>query len=74
MKRYKQNFEQIRKALDALDAGFSLRQVAKVSGVPASTLQRAAAGGLRYLFEDDLDNARSFRDRRERPALFGKKP
>ena|GEM_PF-4114532 len=57
---YKLKVVMLRRAIDALDAGFSLRAVAEATGIPLSTLHAAQSGKLAYLFEGD-DYARSFR-------------
>lgn len=59
MRKYKTRAELIRKAIDALDAGYSLREIAKVTGIPVSTLQCARAGGLQYVF--DVESKRDAR-------------
>lgn len=54
MFKYKtiERYRAIRAALDALDAGYSLRQVAKASGVPITTLWEAKKGRCRWVFEE----------------------
>lgn len=66
-KQYKTRAELLKRAIDALDAGFSLRQVAAATGIPKTTLLTARAGKLRYLFDGDvLNDVRSIRKTKER--------
>lgn len=59
---YKLKAVMLRRAIDALDAGFSIRAVAEATGIPLSTLHAAQSGKLAYLFEGDF-YARSFCDK-----------
>lgn len=62
---YKTRSELLKKAIDALDAGFSLRQVAAATGIPKTTLLTARAGKLKYLFDEVSFDARSIRKHKE---------
>ena len=63
MRKYKTRADLLKKAIDALDAGYSLREISRVTGIPVSTLQCARAGSLRYLFDvENRNNARSICD------------
>lgn len=63
---YKTRSDILKKAIDALDAGFSLRQVAAATGIPKTTLLTARAGKLKYLFDGVDIDVRSIRKNKER--------
>lgn len=63
---YKNYRGKLQKALDAIDAGYSLRSVAAATGLSIGTLHALKAGRLRWFFENGEKNGRLVRSVRRR--------